>query len=196
MERSDIRVLHCESLPARSSCHLRVFSSSSSWRLGKSPDLASLDPGYVHVVCASTRQSRYFHCKEQARNNGPLVSATGSLYRHRRMQERCPIACRARPRGASSTFALVKRHGLSLSVVARKYAARGRGSRARNKKPGAVSRPGGWRTFGEYAFLEDSRYTSQEDYEGNLMRRSFSRFQRGRAAWRGAGETLSQRLTP
>src|SRR2546429_9543421 len=36
------------------------------------------------------------------------------------------------------------------------------------KKPGAISRPGGWRTFGEYAFLEDSRYTSQEDYEGNL----------------------------
>jgi hypothetical protein len=47
MERSDIRVLHCESLPARSSCPLRVFSSPSSWRLGKSPDLASLDPGYV-----------------------------------------------------------------------------------------------------------------------------------------------------
>jgi hypothetical protein len=58
-----------------------------------------------------------------------------------------------------------------------KHAARGRGSRARNKKPGAVSRPGGWRSFGEYAFLEDSRYTSQEDYKGNLMRRSFLRFQ-------------------
>jgi hypothetical protein len=40
--------------------------------------------------------------------------------------------------------------------------------RPRNKKPGAVSRPGGWRTFGEYAFLEDSRYTSQEDFEGNF----------------------------
>jgi hypothetical protein len=91
------------------------------------------------------------------------------------------LACRSAarlcvPRGRSSAFALVKRHGLSLSVVARKYAARGRGSRARNKKPGAVSRPGGWRTFGEYAFLEDSRYTSQEDYEGNLMWRSFLRF--------------------
>jgi hypothetical protein len=69
-------------------------------------------------------------------------------------------------------------------------------ARARNKKPGAISRPGGWRTFGEYAFLEDSRYTSQEDYEGNLMWRSFVRFQRGMAVWRGAGETLSQRLTP
>jgi len=50
------------------------------------------------------------------------------------MQERCPVAWPARAAGASSAFALVKRHGLSLSVVARKYAARGRGSRARNKK--------------------------------------------------------------
>jgi hypothetical protein len=48
--------------------------------------------------------------------------------------------------------------------------------RARNKKPGAVSRPGGWRSFGEYAFLEDSRYASQENYEGKLMWRSFLRF--------------------
>jgi hypothetical protein len=48
--------------------------------------------------------------------------------------------------------------------------------RARNKKPGAVSRPGGWRSFGEYAFLEDSRYASQENYEGNLVWRSFLRF--------------------
>jgi len=51
-----------------------------------------------------------------------------------------------------------------------------RGLRARNKKPGAVSRPGGWRSFGEYAFLEDSRYACQENYEGNLMWRSFLRF--------------------
>jgi len=34
--------------------------------------------------------------------------------------------------------------------------------RPRGKKPGAVSRPGGWRNFDEYAFLEDSRYTSQQ----------------------------------
>jgi len=39
---------------------------------------------------------------------------------------------------------------------------RGRSMRPCNKKPGAVSRPGSWRSFGEYAFLEDSRYTSQE----------------------------------
>jgi hypothetical protein len=37
------------------------------------------------------------------------------------------------------------------------------------KKPGAVSRPGGWRSFGEYAFLEDSRYTSQEGSGVNLI---------------------------
>jgi hypothetical protein len=39
---------------------------------------------------------------------------------------------------------------------------RGRDMRPRSKKPGAVSRPGGWHSFAEYAFLEDSRYTSQE----------------------------------
>jgi len=41
----------------------------------------------------------------------------------------------------------------------------GRSLRARNKKPGAASRPGGWRNFGEYAFLEDSRYASQAESE-------------------------------
>jgi len=40
---------------------------------------------------------------------------------------------------------------------------RGRDMRPRSKKPGAVSRPGGWRSFGEYVFLEDSRYTSQAE---------------------------------
>ena len=44
-----------------------------------------------------------------------------------------------------------------------KPALRGRGLRARNKKPGAASRPSGWRSFGEYIFLEDSRYASQEE---------------------------------
>jgi hypothetical protein len=34
-------------------------------------------------------------------------------------------------------------------------------TRPRNEKPGAACRPGSWRSFGEYAFLEDSRYTSQ-----------------------------------
>jgi len=44
----------------------------------------------------------------------------------------------------------------------RKYAWHGRGMRPCSKTPGGVSRPGGWRSFGEYTFLEDSRYTSQE----------------------------------
>src|SRR5262249_21268083 len=88
----------------------------------------------------------------------------------------------ARPAGRISALTLLKRHGLSLSVVARKYAARG----PRNKKPGAVSRPGCWRTFGEYAFLEDSRYASQEVFAGNLVWRRFLRFYRGirRSAWK------------
>jgi hypothetical protein len=51
--------------------------------------------------------------------------------------------------------------------------------RPRSKKPGAVSRPGGWRTFGEYAFLEDSRYTSQEDYEGRFDVAEFLAFPMG-----------------
>jgi len=51
--------------------------------------------------------------------------------------------------------------------------------RSRDKKPGAVSRPGGWRTFGEYAFLEDSRYTSQEDYEGQFDAAEFLAFPMG-----------------
>jgi hypothetical protein len=34
-------------------------------------------------------------------------------------------------------------------------------ARTRNEKPGAACRPGSRRSFGEYAFLEDSRYTSQ-----------------------------------
>jgi hypothetical protein len=92
-------------------CPLRVFSSSSSWRLGKSPDLASLDPGYVHVACASTRQSRYFHCKEQAGNNGPSFSTTGSLHGHPLLEERCAVAC---PPGRIPALAFLKLHGCGL----------------------------------------------------------------------------------
>jgi len=62
-----------------------------------------------------------------------------------------------------------------LSVLARKCAWRGRGMRPRSKKPGAVSRPGGWLSFGEYAFLEDSRYTSQEGRERTCILRLLQR---------------------
>jgi hypothetical protein len=34
-------------------------------------------------------------------------------------------------------------------------------ARPRNEKPGAACHPGFWRSLGEYAFLEDSRYRSQ-----------------------------------
>jgi hypothetical protein len=44
-----------------------------------------------------------------------------------------------------------------------KPAARGRTRGSRNKKPGAACRPGSWRSFDEYLFLEDSRYTSQAE---------------------------------
>jgi hypothetical protein len=39
-------------------------------------------------------------------------------------------------------------------------------ARTRNEKPGAACRPGPWRSFGEYVFLEDSCYTSQMKNEG------------------------------
>jgi hypothetical protein len=43
----------------------------------------------------------------------------------------------------------------------KKRAARGRLCGRAAKKPDAASRPGFQRSFGEYVFLEDSRYTSQ-----------------------------------
>ena len=55
-----------------------------------------------------------------------------------------------------------------------KPAARGRGWRARNKKPGAVSRPGGWRTFGEFWKILVTRV--KRIMRGNLTWRSFLRF--------------------
>jgi hypothetical protein len=88
----------------------------------------------------------------------------------------------ARP-GRIPALAFLKLHGCGLLYFpvfsANTTNPRGRGWRARNKKPGAVSRPGGWRTFGEYAFLEDSRYTSQEDYEGQFDVAEFLAFLTG-----------------
>jgi len=51
---------------------------------------------------------------------------------------------------------------LYFPVFCKEPAARGR-MRSRNEKPGAARRPGSWRSFGEYALLEDSRYTSQTE---------------------------------
>jgi hypothetical protein len=42
-----------------------------------------------------------------------------------------------------------------------KCAAHGRARGRATKNPARQSRPGFWRSFGEYALLEDSRYTSQ-----------------------------------
>jgi len=71
------------------------------------------------------------------------------------------------PRGRPAGFPLcpfLKQHGCFPSCIflffCKKHPARGR-MRSRNEKPGAARRPGFWRSFGEYALLEDSRYTSQ-----------------------------------
>jgi hypothetical protein len=95
------------------------------------------------------------------------------------MQARCPIACRARPRGRIPALAFLKLHGCGLLYFPVFSANTTNPRRPRSKKPGAVSRPGGWRTFGEYAFLEDSRYTSQEDYEGRFDVAEFLAFPMG-----------------
>src|SRR5262245_66542759 len=59
---------------------------------------------------------------------------------------------------------------VSLSfVVAPKYAWRGRGLRARNKKPGEVSRPGGWRSFDEFDFLEGFSFTLLVESDVDVM---------------------------
>jgi len=51
--------------------------------------------------------------------------------------------------------------------------ARPHARRRATKKPGAACRPGSWRGFGEYLFLEDSRYASQA--ENRAAVKSFNR---------------------
>src|SRR6516225_11485291 len=51
-----------------------------------------------------------------------------------------------------------------------KPAVRGRTRGSRDKKPGAACRPGSWRSFGKYLFLEDSRYTSQAKNRAAIKR--------------------------
>ena len=57
-------------------------------------------------------------------------------------EDRRPVARPARPAGWISAFALGQTSWFLSFLAAKKYAARGRGLRPRNKKPGAVSRPG------------------------------------------------------
>jgi hypothetical protein len=80
----------------------------------------------------------------------------------------CPIDDAARPSGWISALALLKRHGFDfrhLFLETTRNPPRAP-ARASNEKPGAACRPGSWRSFGEYALLEDSRYTSQEVFLG------------------------------
>src|SRR5262245_43356401 len=65
-----------------------------------------------------------------------------------------------------------------------KPAARGRTRGSRNKKPGAACRPGSWRGFGEYIFLEDSRYASQAENRAAI--KSFNRRRKSAHAARPA----------
>jgi hypothetical protein len=163
-------------------------------RSGLRPTSTSLAPPHVRVG--------YFHCKEQARNSGPLVSATGSLYRILACRSVARLRAPARPPGRIPALAFLKLHGCGLLYFPVFSANTTNPRRAAaacvraTKKPGAVSRPGGWRTFDEYAFLEDSRYASQEDSEGNSMRRSFLRLHRGigRSAWKALGPTQEEEV--
>src|SRR6516162_3276009 len=86
-----------------------------------------------------------------------------------------------------------------------KPAVRGRTRGSRNKKPGAACRPGSRRSFGEYLFLEDSRYASQA--ENRAATKSFNRHRKSVHAAqpahpvscspsRPACDTLRARRTP
>src|SRR5262249_197464 len=81
-------------------------------------------------------------------------------------QHGCAIERSARASGRISALALLKAHGCLLLYfpvfLQKRETRRARPhARPRNEKPGPACRQGSWRSFGEYAFLEDSRYTSQ-----------------------------------
>src|SRR5262249_47956877 len=141
------------------------------------------------VVCASTRSGRLFHCKEQSRNNGrsllqptvciALLASAGAVAGagpHRSVAFSSLVRRSSKPfvgsaptqtsitlatSAASNGVRSLKSPNLLLSHK-NPPAAAAACVRA-TKKPGAASRPGGCRNFDEYAFLEDSRYASQEE---------------------------------
>jgi hypothetical protein len=78
-------------------------------------------------------------------------------------QDRYPVARPARPAGGISAFAFLKLHGLSPFLAANEYAARGAACVRATKSPARSPAPASRRSFGEYAFLEDSRYASQAE---------------------------------
>jgi hypothetical protein len=112
--------------------------------------------------------------------NGPHVAALRKLDQLARdaldacgqqflRQHGCPIERSARASGPISALAFLKLHGCDLLYfpvfLQRRETRRARPhARPRNEKPGAACHPGSWRSFGEYAFLEDSRYTSQAEF--------------------------------
>jgi len=74
-----------------------------------------------------------------------------------------PVARPARPAGRISAFTLLKLHDLSpLFRCERTRRARARRVRA-TKNPARCPARASRRSFGEYAFLEDSLYASQEE---------------------------------
>jgi hypothetical protein len=118
----------------------------------------------------------YFHCKEQSRNNADRFLQPAVCMAM--LASADPLVdVIARPRfpelgqavGRIPAFAVMKRHGLSLSDLAGKHA-RARLACAQQKTRCGL-RPGGSPSFGEYSFLEDSRYTSQEGWWGDLISR-------------------------
>jgi len=96
--------------------------------------LGSLEGAPLRRAPAPTRCSCTMHCKEQARNNG------------------------IGPAKVSYSPRLVRRAGRLEGFSA---FARLRGAQA-TKSPQQVPARAAWRNFGEYAFLEDSRYASQQ----------------------------------
>src|SRR5215472_11477175 len=107
----------------------------------------------VRLALAPTRCSCVMHCKEQAGNNG---IGPAMVFYSRRLVRRGAGGLRDFPPSPVSN-SMVR---LSL-WSSRKHASRARVRATKNPLQNPAR--AGWRKFGEYAFLEDSRYTSQQE---------------------------------
>src|SRR5262249_62129288 len=112
-------------------------------------------PQPVHAH-AKRRQIAAFGELDRLARERLAIGLQQALHENRR-----PVARPAPPAGRISAFALVKRHGFSPCLAAKKYAARGRVAPAQQKTRRGLAPWASRRSFGEYAFLEDSRYASQ-----------------------------------
>jgi hypothetical protein len=98
------------------------------------------------------------------------------------MQERCPIACPARPPGRIPALAFLKNCRAVVSCISLFFlqTRQTRGARLhtrrRNKKPGAVSRPGGGVLSMNTLFWKILVTRVKRIMRGNLMWRNFLRF--------------------